>query len=608
MRVINRLLGRHLDEGFTLVELMVAAGVMATALAMMAGVLTSSLSATGLARERQSATGLADQVVEQLRSLPMATLEAGLGSNDLATTTDPAITKGVGANCQNANSGYTYNGETIKCTYHSVQDTPALALVPHIQNNVAVGPTKFTVATYLTYYNNNLTSGTYRATAIVSWTSAVAGNSTRSVQAQTIMYAPFTTGAGCNDPTHHHIPGPCQAGFTADAVQTPATTNITGTVGSMTLDHVTLTGGRVTSDMAAEQTTTVKGSAQASGAELQLAGQPSVDVGSSLATASADNDPEGTLSAYGTQSFSSPAAAVQSLTDVNGNALNVNVATGDTGTATSTTMANTSTPYNCPNMTTYPSPYTGNENDNLPCGGSTQKTVASGTAQASLTTIGTVPVAAVVGSAFTSTAVTDINSAPATGRCTGTSGDGCSRAQLTRAAADTDAGGLPSNLNAALKPAGFTTYFAQITGITDAVTAEAGIGTAAPSATQSAGNVKVYCTSVVAIVCPTTGYVTLSLAAITQVLTTPTLVITDASLGGGTTISLSATIKPATTATTSSCSGTCTRTSATATSTPPTVTVNETITVAGHTVLNTSTVLDPGPTSASTSYVSASTS
>jgi len=232
---------RRSEDGFTLVELMIASSVMVTALTMIAGVLTTGLSATAHGRERQSATGLANQVLEQLRATPMATLEAGMGSNDLATTTDSSISKAQGATCPTSGSGYTFASETIRCTTYTT-DPVVTPLIPHV-HTATVGPTTYNVATYLTYYNNNLTAGTYRATAVVSWASAVAGRVTKSVQAQTIIYTPPSGDTRCNKSFV-----PCQPAFTGDAVQTPATADLVGTVGSMSLDHILVSSGRATSD------------------------------------------------------------------------------------------------------------------------------------------------------------------------------------------------------------------------------------------------------------------------------------------------------------------------------------------------------------------------
>jgi len=637
--LIARLLRRaERDDGFTLIELMIASGIMATSLAFMASVLTSGLSATGVARERQSATGLANQVIEEMRALPMATLVAGMGSNDLNSTTDTSIAKSQNSTCNGTGTGYCFSGEPIKFTTYTTDPAstcpppppvppattspPCDPLVPHLQTTT-VGPTVYTVATYLTNYNGSTTSKTYRATTVVSWKSALAGNAVKSVQVQTVMYAPAIAGSGCNDPSVHPIPGPCSAGFTADAVQTPSSSTTTGTIAGLTLDHVTINGARATSDLAAEQVTTVKGVAQASGEDAQLAGQSVCTAASTFAFSSADNDPNASPSTYQTSTLPAPSSGSCSLgPDVNGNSITATAGVGDTGITSSATMANTTAPATpagapipyCPNLSspfTYPSPYTTNESDNLPCGASQVKTAATTTAQATIQTLGTVSLAAVVGGANPTTAITDIDAAPATGRCAATSGDGCVHAQLTRTGApELDGGGLPANLNPLLKPANWASYLVKITGVVDSATAEAGVGSAAPSASET-GSVKVYCGSALVgnVLCPAAGYVTQAFSFFTSTISSTPVTITDPALGGapGTTITLQATITPGTTATTSDCSGTCTHKNATATSTPLTVSVTETITVAGQSVLSTTTLLNPGPITASASYVPPST-
>ena len=66
------------EDGFSLVELTVATGVILTAVVMLGGVMTTGIKATGISRERQSATGLANQTMEQIRALPFDTMARGL--------------------------------------------------------------------------------------------------------------------------------------------------------------------------------------------------------------------------------------------------------------------------------------------------------------------------------------------------------------------------------------------------------------------------------------------------------------------------------------------------------------------------------------------------
>jgi hypothetical protein len=594
---------------------MIASGTVLTSLTLIAGVLTSGLSAAGVSRERQSATGLANQAVEEARALPMATLASGMSSLDLAATagtSDPSIAANKNGTCSSSGSNYCFNGEVVKyTTYTQAPGAPQTnnnPLIPQHMNSFKVGPTTYTVSAYLTDYQNSTTSGTYRFTVVVTWKSALANGTTKSVQAQTIMYAPAIPGAGCNDPTVHPIPGPCKAGFKADAIRTAGTERITGTVGAITLDHATLSTTMATSNASVEQITDVKGVAQAAGAEIQAAGGPLMTAAGSSVSSEADSNPPA-VTAYDAETLPATVANTASLTaDANGNSMSVSVGAGDSGKTTSAIAANTPSA-NCPNLTTYPSPYTGNETDGLPCGGSQALAGSTTSATANLQTLGATTLASIVGSGNLTTAITDLNTAPATGRCTSTSGDGCARAQLNRAGATLSVGALPSNWTT--KPLGWlaNTYFAQITGLSDNATAEAGVGTSNPAAAQTAGSVTVYCATGILgnLLCPVSGLVTKTFSQITSQVTTPTMTLTDATIGGGTTITMSATVTPPSVSTSSSCSGTCTRTYASATSTPPTVSVSYAIVMGGQTVLNTTIVIDPGAIKASASYVPAST-
>src|SRR5213593_3698393 len=109
-RVFGRALtGLRGEDGFGLVEAMVALGVMLATALLMAYTATAAMTPTALARERLAATGLADEVMEQVRALPFDTLKRGLDNSDLAPTTDSNIVK----NCGGVSGDYCYAGERI---------------------------------------------------------------------------------------------------------------------------------------------------------------------------------------------------------------------------------------------------------------------------------------------------------------------------------------------------------------------------------------------------------------------------------------------------------------------------------------------------------------
>src|SRR5436309_11852394 len=81
------------EEGFTVTETVTALGVILASLVALAYTSTAGFSDIGYARERQAATGLANQAMENARALPFATLQKGLDNADLAQKKDPSITQ-----------------------------------------------------------------------------------------------------------------------------------------------------------------------------------------------------------------------------------------------------------------------------------------------------------------------------------------------------------------------------------------------------------------------------------------------------------------------------------------------------------------------------------
>src|SRR6266566_4524081 len=72
------------ERGFTLVEVVFAITVMFVALMVLAYTATTGFSYEDLARQKQTATGIADQIMEQTRGLAWDKITAGHVSGDLA--------------------------------------------------------------------------------------------------------------------------------------------------------------------------------------------------------------------------------------------------------------------------------------------------------------------------------------------------------------------------------------------------------------------------------------------------------------------------------------------------------------------------------------------
>src|SRR5919204_30466 len=80
------------ESGFTLVELMVAIGVILVSLISLAYTANLAFSDAAFARQRQSANGIASQAIEEARALPFDAVKKGLSSNDATVGSDTAIT------------------------------------------------------------------------------------------------------------------------------------------------------------------------------------------------------------------------------------------------------------------------------------------------------------------------------------------------------------------------------------------------------------------------------------------------------------------------------------------------------------------------------------
>src|SRR5438477_3180875 len=155
------------DEGFTLIELMVAVGILATALILMAYTSMAALSYTARSRQRQGADGLAGQVMEQIRALPCSALQAGLGNTDLANSViigNASYDANITLNTCGVAIVYCFGGESIP----RGNNAPSAPLVPH-QQSIVVGPTTYVVDVYVTNYLNIATNNTFRVTVQIKW-------------------------------------------------------------------------------------------------------------------------------------------------------------------------------------------------------------------------------------------------------------------------------------------------------------------------------------------------------------------------------------------------------------------------------------------------------
>lgn len=163
---------RDRDEGFTLVEVVMAMMIILVVATASAAGLVDTSAELSTARQRQWASALASGALEQLRAVPYATLTAGLRSSDLAG--DPYVQAAYGGGYKlvisSAASGSATGIDEPLMTSGSAA-TPA-PLYPHVATPSTPAPASFTTAPTVRVYVTQSTgdSGAYTLTSVVTWT------------------------------------------------------------------------------------------------------------------------------------------------------------------------------------------------------------------------------------------------------------------------------------------------------------------------------------------------------------------------------------------------------------------------------------------------------
>jgi type II secretory pathway pseudopilin PulG len=461
----------HEQEGFTLVELAVAAMIVLVAVLALAYTATIGFSSIALARQRDGANGVANQMLEQIRGLPFDTVRKGLATSDLSG--DPNIVACGIAKCYQSGS----LTETIPTSNYAV-GTNITPLVPH-SRTVTAGPNTYTVQSYVTYYQDNKTQNqAYRAIVIVTWSNVAVRGASARVENQSILYS----GNGCLSTATHPFAAPCQPFFYSSTVAGSGEVDVTGNLPGANFSRATLWPADVSSNMQMEQVASLQGTTQASTVST-LASDGSSEQFSNRAQVSsaADNDPVQSDPDYSTVSLPNVSTGTLTFSGSTGS-LWVTSRSGDAGTTISTVTANPTT-HACQG-----------ESDNLPCGSSTVFPGQNGSQKRMSTNLDLVAngndlhlalLALMDSPSSQSLVFTDRNTASGSTRCVGTSGDGCVHAEGTLNFGQISLGGLPAGLPNGSVPVGWQGYFVQLSNFTETTTAEVGISAAAPSVSVS---------------------------------------------------------------------------------------------------------------------------
>ena len=320
------------DDGFTIVEVIVAmviiAGVMATALAF----LVSGLQTVVQGRQRQVATALATEALERVRALPYDTITV---SSTGATPDSTAIF------AVPASGTYEFDADLAG------HDIPGLSGTEPLILNAVSGRTRDVTEDNVTYrvhtYVTKTATEEFNLTAVVVYDSAVSRGERITVQ-RSVVFSP----AGCLSTAQNPFAAPCQAYFTANASQALGAISVTnaddGTLPIPGLDTDAATRLAVTLPSNSAMVLVEQTASGSAGALTSGAGRVSPFSSSSgqvSATVAVDSDPSTSNSAdpkvTSTPGQTSAAQTIHGPAGV----LRATVSSGDSGRARAAVFATT---------------------------------------------------------------------------------------------------------------------------------------------------------------------------------------------------------------------------------------------------------------------------
>ncbi len=632
------------ERGFTLIETVIASTIIFGSLLSLAYTATVGFGYEDLARQKQTATGIADGIMEQARGLAWDRITAGHLASDI-TAADPNLV----TSCAGDAAG---TFRLFSCTASTAQPGSGEKVVKQATTPCTAATTGYPACVYplvlhsgtvtqnnITYtwraYDTNscptttstgcptVTAGTtttgqtspYRITVLVTWTGGKNAPN-KIVQVQSLFWSPN----GCRSTATHPFAAPCQPFVLGVASVPTGNINIvqgTDPSASAAVSGSTFVSGDlyttgVDSTVQSEQLSYAAGSFTQSSVRLVDGVGTSTAGGLVAASSAADTDP-GT----GAPTYSSvicpdttyPCTG-SSISTGSSNVFLFTAPAGDTARSTSTTSA-TST-------NVCPPPTDTGQADSKPCAGS--RIQQGNTLQAKLTLNGTTPslgaaIIAKVAAAASSPSKTFVdrvqNGQVPAGLCAPVANSqGCVESTATRNIGTLNIGQIPAGI--AALPTGWSgaslwngSYFS-IVGYQDSVSALAGTNSTASLAganvaaptTSVSGNV--YCWN------GSNGYNTVAASSTTAVTCAP--LTWSQAVGGHTVIvTMSGTTAPRQ-ITTSPSAAAASQTDVTAQITPPSAVIEYGVSVDGITVVSLTITVDLHTLEARGSYSAAPTS
>jgi type II secretory pathway pseudopilin PulG len=480
------------ESGFTLIETVIAITVIFGSLTALAYTATASFHYQDVARQRQTANGVAAKVMEEIRGLAYDKVVAGLLNTDLAGDSNIVSCSGVYRFLSCTAGTEPGSGEKI---INNAGLTTTVPLVPHrsstapntdpVLNNLA-----YKWSTYVTQ-DDTVANAPYRVTVVVTWTGGLTGGA-KLVRIQSLFWSPI----GCRNTSTHPFSAPCQPFLLSNATVPNGDIAVTGTLGTTTFSglDVQLMGASATAQQ--EQISSAEGSVHSIGASIT--DDSTRTAGGVPASTKVDGDPNSGTGQYsrvrcGTEitctggTLTSPAAAGSTYIQTTV----PDTMVGESDSAISATGTNV-----CPPTLISATAQV----DSQPCGGVAVQQDTSlvevahlhgapvDVGDANIVRVGAPP-------SNNAKAFVDrvINPAPAGAGCTpAASTDGCIAASASRTYGSIRLAQLPANMTSPFPNANCSGYFLSITGYTDSVTGAAGYGSPLPTATAPAGTLYYY--------------------------------------------------------------------------------------------------------------------
>jgi hypothetical protein len=361
----------HGERGFALIETVIALGIIFASLMLLAYAGSAGFGYSALARERQAATGVANEIMESVRALAWERLTEGLSSSDLGG--DPLI-----VDCSGVYRFEDCSGEAIVHSPGLTDQCPAPAdpcpLVPHRGTVSGDGyPTSYDWAVYVT--NDDPDTEPYRVTVIVSWTGGRVQGAAKSTRAESLFYAP----EGCGTSDTHPFAGPCQPTYTGVAEASGGSitfTNLGAGGANFTTAQIVLPAASANADM--EQVPAVDGRAD----QERVFASTGSSAGGASTTSVADAIPTTPAGEYQANAFAPTSGSVAVIPGTSTSLSLLNGA-GSSGSSVSATAPVSTTVAPCPLTAT---PFT-QQTDGWPCGASMSRSNATVAAILSLTSL-----------------------------------------------------------------------------------------------------------------------------------------------------------------------------------------------------------------------------